>query len=771
MRAFLFILFILCMALAVTEGYSQKVGVVLSGGGPRAVTHVGVLKALEENNIPIDYITGTSMGAIVGGLYASGYTPDEIETLLQSEEMISWLSTTMDARYKYYFTQPDPNASWQLFKITYDTEVKAKLPSNIISPYKLDLGFLELFSGASAAANYNFNDLFIPFRCVASDIEANKPVVIQQGQLEKAIRASMSFPFYFKPVKIDDRLMFDGGMYNNFPVDVLSEEFKPDVIIGSKAASNYGPPEEDDIISQIQSMLMANTEYSISADSGILIVPDLWSVNVTDFSNTKSFIDSGYVATTRQISAIRKFIKREVTAEEKNEERKAFRSSIPTLRINDVQISGVSETRKVYLNRLIQKYHFLVKVNSGELTDIEVQNEIKKLYYVLLSDEKVDAVYPELIHEGDYFNLLFDVTPSERLEAEIGGLISSQAINEIFLQLQYNVWGRTALSITGNTYLGRFHNSGHFLAKFDFPTSFPISLCLSYTLNGWNYFRTKTYFFADENPSFLIQRENFWEIGVATPITRTSRLKAIFQTGKNKDEYYQDNQFTRLDTADQTKFDYYSPGLVFELNTMNRKQFPSSGSLLNIAGRYISGEEENIPGSTSVDTNQYNKYHNWFYLNFLYDHYFRASKILDLGIFGQIALSQNREFNNYVSTVLSAPAFEPLPESQTFFLPQFRAFSYAGIGLKGVLHPIRNLDFRGEAYMFQPYKQILKTDDNKAVLGDPFAKRYYIFSVRCVYHAPFGPISMGLNYYESMEEPFVFNIHIGYYIFNKRPIR
>jgi len=768
-KSFIYIVLILWVIFIPFPGHTQKVGVVLSGGGPRGVTHVGVLKALEESNIPIDYITGTSMGAIVGGLYACGYSAEEIETLIQSDEMISWLSTTLEPEFKYYFKQSPPTASWQLFKINYDKELRIKLPPIIIAPFKLDFGFLELFSGPSAAAGYNFDSLYIPYRCVASDIEANRPIVLKNGQLEKSIRASMSFPFYFKPVTINGSLMFDGGMYNNFPVDVLTSEFNPDVIIGSKAASNYGPPEDDDIISQIQAMLTANTQYEINPDSGILITPELWSVNVTDFSNTQDFIDSGYIATIRQIPQIRDFIHRSETLEQKSKRRNEFRSSIPPLRINDIIIKGISETRKIYISRLIKKEKFLQKVNNGNLSTPEILNEIKLHYFDILSDDKVESIYPELIYSDGKYDVIFNITPSTRLEGKVGGLISSQAINEIFLQLQYNVWKRNALSFTGNAYVGRFHNSGHARARYDIPSKIPFSFTLSYTMNGWNYFKTKTYFFEDENPSFLIQRESFWNFDVAVPITRSSRLKLQVQTGNIRDEYYQDNQFTRLDTTDVTDFDFYSPGMIFKMNTMNRKQFPSSGMTLRLCGRFISGQEENIPGSTSIDTAQVAIYHNWFLLRFLYDNYVKISKGLDLGVFGQVAISDKQEFNNYISTVLAAPAFEPLPESQTLFLPQFRAHTFFAMGIKAILHPMKNIDFRTEAYVFQPYREIIKTPDNKTSFGDPFEKRNYIVSTRLVYHAPFGPISMGVNYYDQLEEPFVFSISLGYHIFNNKP--
>jgi NTE family protein len=764
----LLIISFLWVALFPTGGITQKVGLVLSGGGPRGVTHVGVLKALEENNIPIDFITGTSMGAVVGGLYAAGYSPDEIETLIRSDELISWLSSTLEPEYKHYFKQSSPTASWQLFKIVLDPEIKAHLPTNIVSPFRMDFGFIELFSGSGAAAGYDFDSLFIPFRCVASDIENSRPFVLRNGPVEKAIRASMSFPFYFHPVKIDNRLMFDGGMYNNFPVDVLTSEFKPDVIIGSKAASNYGPPKEDDILSQIQSMLTANTQYEISPDSGVLIAPGLWPVNVTDFSNNGSFIDSGYVATLRQMPNIRKFVKRSETPAEKNKKRAAFRASVPPLKIDDVIFTGISDSKKDYLNRLIRKDKFLEEINCGSLTTEEIFDAIRLRYFAILSDDKVESVYPELTFRDGKYDVIFNVKPSNKLELQVGGLISSQAVNEIYLQLQYKTWGKNALSFTGNTYLGRFHNSGHLNTRFDVPSRIPLSLSLAYTLNGWNYFKTITYFFEDKNPSFLIRRESFGEFEMAIPAGRRSRLVAQFQTGGIRDEYYQDNLFTRLDTADVTRFDFYSPGLIYELNTMNRKQYPSAGSMFRFCGRFISGQEQNIPGSTSIDTTQVSIYHNWIQMRFLYDNYFNLSKIFDLGIYGQAAFSDKQEFNNYISTVMAAPAFEPLPESQTIFLPQFRAHTFFAFGIKGIFHPYKNFDFRSEAYIFQPYREILKTEENKAAFGDPFANQFYIFSGRVVYHAPFGPVSMALNYYDQLEDPFVFNIAIGYYIFNKK---
>jgi len=299
---------IVAVFLAVNNLWSQKVGVVLSGGGAKGVTHIGVLKALEENGIPIDFITGTSMGAVIGGLYASGYSPGQIDSITNSRDFHRWISGEVEKKYNFYFKKQEENASWVTFKFDYDSVLQPQIPTNIISPVSMDFALMEIYSGASAAAGYNFDSLLIPFRCVASDISENKAVVMRDGDLGEAIRASMTFPFYFKPIKIDGKLMFDGGMYNNFPADVLISEFAPDINIGSKAASNYDPPREDDLISQIQNMLMENTDYNIVA-SGVLIEPQLWSVNVVDFSHSRAFIDSGYVAANRKMDTIKLLIK------------------------------------------------------------------------------------------------------------------------------------------------------------------------------------------------------------------------------------------------------------------------------------------------------------------------------------------------------------------------------------------------------------------------------------------------------------------------------
>ncbi len=199
----------------IPDSYAQKVGLVLSGGGASGIAHIGVLKALEENHIPVDYITGTSIGALVGSLYAIGYSPAQIEEMVKTEKFRNFTQGIIDPRYAYYFKRNDDDASWISLKL--DTAIINALPTNVISPVAMDFGMMELAGAGAAAASYNFDSLFVPFRCVASNVEQKQSVVFRKGDLAQAVRASMSYPFYIRPIKIDGKwqgqTLFDHSIF------------------------------------------------------------------------------------------------------------------------------------------------------------------------------------------------------------------------------------------------------------------------------------------------------------------------------------------------------------------------------------------------------------------------------------------------------------------------------------------------------------------------------------------------------------------------------
>ncbi|MFH1120911.1 MAG: patatin-like phospholipase family protein [Bacteroidota bacterium] len=755
------------------QAKAQKVGLVLSGGGAKGVTHIGVIRALEEEGIPIDYITGTSMGAIIGGLYASGYSPDEIEAMITSPEFDFWLSGKVDAKYTYFFKKPEPDAAWADFRFRVDSVVVASLPSNLISPVLMDFAFMKIFAGASAAAGYNFDSLMVPFRCMASDIARTEPVVLKEGDLGSSIRASMTFPFYFKPIRIDGKLLFDGGMYNNFPSDIMLQDFFPDIIIGSQASSNYAEPEADNIISQIQNMLMLKSQYSVICENGVLIKPNMKKVNVIDFSNTSEFVDSGYVATRRKIAEIRSFVVTHVSKTEIEAKRAAFNGRKPPLLIGNFHVTGLKSGQFEYVNRILRKNTFgKSKAGKGrEMGNLSL-GLIEPEYFKLLSEGKIEQIYPRLFYNNasGFYDLLLDVKSQNQMLASVGGAVTSSAVNELFLQFQYNNWNKNSLRLQANAYFGRFYNSGMIESRIDFPRRVPFSLKAQFIFNKFNFFKTNTYFFEDEDPYFLIERDNFLLLAAGFPVTNDGLLTFEFQTGTNRDDYYQTNLYSKYDTLDKTMFRFYSPGIVMEFNNLNRKEFASSGARLSLKTYMVFGRESYFPGSTSPIDEKFVKQHTWVQAQLIYENYFFKNRGFRMGVYGEAHFSSQNFFSNYSSTILASSAFQPVPESRIRFMPQFRANKYLALGSRNVYSLRKNIDWRLEAYLFLPTKGIVQIPVTRRAGNASELRLWPMASSSVVYFSPVGPISLSVNYFNGENNPWSFFLKFGYLIFNKRPL-
>jgi len=167
-------LFIVCTHLSNAQ---QRIGLVLSGGGAAGIAHIGVLKALEERGIPIDYITGTSAGALVGSLYACGFSPEEIEMYVLSEDFQLMTSGKLNPDKQFLLRKEENNANVLSFSFSRDSILKKSIPLNLVTPSLLDFEMLKIMGLTSASKSNDFNQLFIPFRCVASDIVNKKSII------------------------------------------------------------------------------------------------------------------------------------------------------------------------------------------------------------------------------------------------------------------------------------------------------------------------------------------------------------------------------------------------------------------------------------------------------------------------------------------------------------------------------------------------------------------------------------------------------------------
>ncbi|MDE5661307.1 MAG: patatin-like phospholipase family protein, partial [Muribaculaceae bacterium] len=272
--------------VAAQEG-KQPVGLVLSGGGAKGIAHIGVIKALEENGIPVDYITGTSMGAIVGGLYACGYTPDEMMALLNSSYFAAMSTGRIDPALSYYFGKPA--ASPEMFSLPVAIGDKKKKgdarfnPQSLIAPTPMAFGFMQLFSACSAQCGGDFDRLFVPYRCVSSNLSERRSQVMRSGDLGDAVRSSMSFPLVFQAVKIDGDIFYDGGIYDNFQVGVMTEDFNPAIMIGVDVSSTAtdGPP--NSYMDQLDMLVTRPQSYDVPADKGIKMRRHLARIGRLDF--------------------------------------------------------------------------------------------------------------------------------------------------------------------------------------------------------------------------------------------------------------------------------------------------------------------------------------------------------------------------------------------------------------------------------------------------------------------------------------------------------
>ncbi len=753
---FTFLLILLC-----NLGMAQKVALVLSGGGAKGAAHIGVIRALEDAGIPIDYITGTSAGAIVGGLYCAGYSTDEIEEIFLSPQFKNWSTGEIEDEYQYYFKKSRANPSWLTVKFDWDSILTPKIPINLISPYLMDFAFLEMFTGPNTLANGNFDSLFIPFRCVATNLKTNLGEVQRSGNIGEAVRASMTFPFYFRPITINGNIMYDGGMKNNFPADVADEDFNPDIIIGSKVATNNKTPHTNDFMSILENMLMVNNDYKIGCGNGILIEPKVDDVMVTDFSKAAEFINNGYLATMEKIPEIRLFVTDSVPAWNLKLMRLAYKKKLPELTVNSIKVKGLNATQSEYLNKLL--------TNNSDTSSLQT---VKNAYFRLLSDDKVAYIFPRLLYnkEKKKFDLQLEVEKDKNFELLFGGNISSNAINTIFTELRYKQLGIQGLNIWGNVYLGRFYSSAVAAIRMDYPQRKPFYQEINIGFNQFNFFNTSRSFFGDETPSYLKQNENFINFNIGFPSTNKAKWEIGITLAGLRDNYYQTNTFTRLDQYDVNNFDMIKPYISYEFNTQKRQYYSNQGAHLNTILFLVNGKERNIPGTTGEFHTEKSKSHNWIGLRMKYVNFVPYNKYFTFGIQSDVSLSNQELFATYTASKLRAPQFTPSPEIATQFLPTFRDYNFMTIGFKTIFKLTDRVNFMIDAHLYQPIQSIKKGEDEIPRLTSYFESQYTILSLIAVYNSPVGPLSLSAYYLQNSPQPFIFNLNFGYILFNKRTL-
>ncbi|MDR3180473.1 MAG: patatin-like phospholipase family protein [Prevotellaceae bacterium] len=762
-------IFMLCFCLGV-QGFSQRVGLVLSGGGARGLAHIGVIQALEENGIPIDYVAGTSMGAIVASLYAIGYSPEEMVTLMQSEDFTSWYKGQVLEKDQTYLFRREPTP--EMFSLwLHSKSFKPNVPTSFVSPYQMDLAVLELYSAADAAAKGNFDSLMVPFRCVASDIVKKKPVVSRNGNLGIAVRASMSYPFYFKGVKEDSTILFDGGFYNNFPWNVMVQDFNPDLIIGVKVSNNPKNPDEDNIFTQIENMLMFETNYDLPEDKGVMIDITLSNVSLLDFSKVLQLSGIGYNKALQKVDTIKQRLGiRRISRGEVNSKRLAFREKTPELRFKNVNISGdVSRLQNSFLGRMVR----------GDKHEVMNFQQVKRHYFRAVASNNVNVFFPwaTYIDSTGLFDINLRVTRAAQFRIALGGNLSSSSLNQLYLGLEWHHFANNMGFAYLNMNIGRFFMGG----RIGWRGYFDVYPLYFYEVEGnilqYDYYTgAQDLVFFDKRPSYLQESDRYGSFSLGVPLSdrQNMNVKLGFSTGALRDDYFEVQDFTSSDTTDQTHFNYYSPHFIIERNTLNYRQYATLGKKQHMSIRYVTGKERHIAGNLSRGygaqntENEINVSHQWIGARLLSEAYFSIDNHFSLGTYFDVVYSNKSTFGDYFSTMLSLPAFAPTPHSSSLFLPQYRANTFAGFGLMPTVFLTQKTILQLGGYVFQPYRNITSVNSDKVTYSEPLSDRAYMAMGALVWHTPVGPLSFSANYYSKAETNWYFQLNLGYLLFNKK---
>lgn len=748
---------------------AQRVGLVLSGGGAKGAAHIGVIKAFEENEIPIDYITGTSIGAIIGSLYAMGYTPDEMLQLMLSKEFGYWQTGTVEDDYMYYFRKPDPTPEMAHFSIDMSDSLQIKtnfLPQSLINPIQMNQAFVALYAQATAKAAWNFDNLFVPFRCIGSDIYNKKPVIFKNGDLGEAVRISMTFPLFFKPVWKDSVPMFDGGIYDNFPVKTMKEDFHPDFIFGVALSTGKSKPSNNPY-NQIETMIMQETNYEVDEEDGMIIRFNMPDVSLLDFQKANEIMEMGYKRTMSLIDSIKGRVHRKMPLDSLNLRRKQYKESLPPLVFKNIYITGVSESQQKYIESQLHR----------DINQEFSMEEFKRAYFKMLAYSKIKEIVPKAIYNrvNKTFDLHLYITMSDEINIGLGGNISSHQANQLDLGLGYRYLGRYEADMNADFQVGNSFSGVMLNGRMYLQTRIPTYINWQGVFSYKRYSESQSLFYEDVVPAFIKQHELYMKLKLGFPFLNRAKAEIGFGYGQLNDYYYQNTEVSFADRDyEHSRYNLFSGSLNIEQNSSSTKVYPISGAKRSLNAQYITGTEKYRPNVATEPTKD--NTHSWLQMKAHWEQYHELSKLFNLGYTGELVLSSKNLMENYTASILQAPAFTPTPHSTIVFNEAFRANQYAALGVSPIVKLGKFVHFRLDLYGFLPLYEIKKHTEvleNNYVMTLPYYGKFldsfkYMGEAAFVVHLPFTSISLYANGYSYPSKNFNFGINIGYLLFNPK---
>ena len=350
-----------------------KVGLVLSGGGAKGLAHVGVIRELEKRGIKPDYITGTSMGALIGGLYACGYTPDELDEIVNGLDW-DYLLNDKILRENYLVGQTNKNKT-ALLSLPLKG-ITPEFPGGLYAGHNI-LALIEILT-RNYSQKMNFDSLPIPFRCIGTNIETGETKIFNNVRLPDALRASMSIPSVFSPYEVENELFVDGGLVNNFPTDVI-KKMGAEIIIGVDVGAIAYKKEEITSIVRVLDQATSFYNYRVTEINkklcDIYIRPDISKMSMLNFDNVKGVIEEGAIATNNVNDKLDSIFSQYNLLPIVNQ-----KAADKTVNVDDVIVESnvESEKNKREVKRLIAGKINLKK--NHQPTIVKIQNEMNRIY-------------------------------------------------------------------------------------------------------------------------------------------------------------------------------------------------------------------------------------------------------------------------------------------------------------------------------------------------------------------------------------------------------
>lgn len=466
-------------SLADVPQQRKKVGLVLSGGGAKGMAHIGVLKIIEEAGIPIDYVVGTSMGSIIGGLYAIGYTPEQMDSLVRKQDWAFLLSDRIsrsdknmmerEADEKYVISVPFSKTSIQDMT---GGLIKGQNISNLFS--ELTLGYHD---------SINFNKLPIPFACVSENIADGKEYVFHEGVLSTAMRASMAIPGVFTPVRLDSMVLIDGGVVNNYPVNV-AREMGADVIIGVDVQSQLKPANELEtagaILGQLVDLMGQENYVKNLEETNVHIKVNVKGYSAASFSKVAidSLINRGIVAAEAQKDALMR-LKREIgLPEDYRPTPKATYQPVEWVMIREIHFNGLDEKDTEWvMNRCDLKENAFNSIQRIEETTS-----------IILANTNYSNISYQLLRnvDGEY-DLYYTLKKKNESRINVGIRFDSEEIASLLVNLRTTLKTRMPSYVSATVRLGKQYGGQLSYGIEPSPLS-TLSLSYKYMYNDIDYY-------------------------------------------------------------------------------------------------------------------------------------------------------------------------------------------------------------------------------------------------------------------------------------------